>query len=183
MIKKLTICLSLFIFILIIGCAKEEVARPKRERAISIEEATAPAILAREITRPAPSLYMYRPLDRRDPFKALIEPKKEVTAKPTTPKPKPVKEALPVKRELDIEDLTLAGIIWDAKNGGAMALLHNGDNYGFILKEGRLWGKGQRRVEGIYGQVIGEQARLVQDKTKITLKVGESATERNKQKK
>lgn len=180
MIKKLTICLSLFTFILIVGCAKEEVAQPKKERGIPKEEVTAPAILAREIIRPAPSLYMYRPLDRRDPFKALIEPVEKVTVKPK-PTPKVVKEAPPVKRELDIKDLTLAGIVWDARNGEAMALLHNGDNYGFILKEGRLLGKGQQRVQGIYGRVVGEEVRLVQDKTKITLKVGESA--KNEQKK
>lgn len=173
MLKELTICLSLFTFIFIVGCAEEESPRSRRAGGMVKDEVTAPAILSREIIRPAPSLYMYRPLNRRDPFRALIAQREKVTVTATKPKPAQ-KLPEPVKRELDIRDLTLDGIIWDAENGVGIALLRNGENYGFILKEGRLLGRNQKRMEGIYGRVVGEEVRLVQDQAKVTLKIGES---------
>jgi Tfp pilus assembly protein PilP len=73
---------------------------------------------------PAPAAYTYELKGRRDPFRALIMPKKAEVV--NRARPKSDREAL------QVTDLKLAGIIWERR--GAYALVETTNGKGYVLR-------------------------------------------------
>lgn len=110
-----------------------------------------------EVPTPKPP-YIYQSGNRRDPFKPLISQRA-------------VSREVETLGEVDIILLNLSGLIWD--EGEVLALLHDGGNFGYILKEGRLLGANYQAVEGVYGKVKADGVYLTQGETEVKLSLGE----------
>ena len=101
---------------------------------------------------PAPATYAYETKGRRDPFRPLILPKK-AEAKGTT-KPKSEREAL------QVNELKLAGIVWE--RSGAYALVETPTGKGYVL-----------RVNDRFGEDFGVRvAKITPDTVTFEVKPG-----------
>jgi Tfp pilus assembly protein PilP len=138
--------------IIIIGCAKKE------EKKVVILPPKIP------IAKPemyVPERYEYKSFRKRDPFVPLVVSEK---------KPAAGVEAQDLS-QINIADLELSGIIWDEKE--SMAILHDGNNFGYILKGGRLLADNFKPIKGIRGKIIGnKRIFLQQGKTNVDFFIG-----------
>ncbi|MEW6619247.1 MAG: hypothetical protein AB1422_07920 [bacterium] len=137
---------------LIIGCAKKE------EKKVVVLPPQIP------IAKPEmyiPEKYEYKSALTRDPFVPLIV--SEV---------KPVAGDKGLKlSEINILNLELSGIIWDKKE--IMALFHDGNHFGYILKKGNLYADNYRPIAGIWGKFIkNREVFLQQGKTEVNFFIG-----------
>jgi Tfp pilus assembly protein PilP len=73
---------------------------------------------------PAPPEYAYETKNRRDPFRPLIMPKKAEVPGPIRPRSE--------REALQVNELKLAGIIWERK--GAYALVETPTGKGYVLR-------------------------------------------------
>jgi Tfp pilus assembly protein PilP len=152
------IIIILILLISIVGCGRKE--------EVEIKPMVRPPMPVIEIPEVKVEVtpYEYIPADRRDPFVPLIKPeveKKEITK----PEVKPIEEKIEEIYELDINSLTLSGLIW---NGGeALALFHDGGGFGYILKKGLLYGANFEPIKGISGLIKDNKVTLYQGKRKL----------------
>ncbi|MEW6096659.1 MAG: hypothetical protein AB1567_09060 [bacterium] len=151
--KKSIFILSLiFVISSVIGCARKE------EKKVVI---LPPKIPVTEPEMYVPERYEYKSLRNRDPFVALIVSEK---------KPAEGVKAVDLS-QINIINLELAGIIWDKKE--SVAILHDGNNFGYILEKGRLLADNFKPIKGITGRIIGnERVFLEQGKTEVNFFVG-----------
>lgn len=149
--KKIFFLTLIFVMTIMIGCAKKEA--PKRL-------VLPPQIPIAKPEMYVPERYEYKSSRERDPFVSLI-----------------VEQAKPVAgvsgtdmSQISIADLELSGIIWDKKE--AMAILHDGNKFGYILKKGRLFADNFKPIKGIEGKIIGNKlVFLQQGKTKVNFSI------------
>ncbi|MDI6703130.1 MAG: hypothetical protein QME40_00370 [bacterium] len=159
------IFILMVVLTIICGCGKkEEVSYPDRVTKPEDERFVLEETFRKE--RPEPPLYVYRSFKRRDPFVPLIQKEEEKRER---------ESILTITNEeifeVNIRELTLSGIIWD--RGGALALLSSIGGFGYILKNGRLLGENDKPVEGVFGQIIGDNCVILsQGNKKITLYLG-----------
>lgn len=144
------ICLiSLIVFI---GCAKKE----ERKKLI-----LPPQIPIEKPEMYLPERYEYKSLASRDPFIALVVSEKKPTegGKGTN------------LSEINISDLEITGIVWDKKE--SMAILHDGNHFGYILKKGKLLADNFKPIAGINGEIIGNnRVFLQQGKSEVNFFIG-----------
>lgn len=113
----------------------------------------------KEVPTPEPEPpFIYQSGNRRDPFKPLVSQKA-------------VGREIESPGEVEIVSLSLSGLIWD--DGEVLALLHDGGNFGYILKKGRLLAANYRIIEGISGVIKADGVYLTQGKTKVKLTLRE----------
>lgn len=149
MIKKILILNLIFVMSSIIGCAKKE--EPKI------------VVLPPQISMEKPEMYVpekyeYKSAGIRDPFEPLISSEQKAPGEK-------VAKGTQIS-EIDIVNLELSGIIWDAKE--SMAVLHDGNKFGYILKRGQLFADNFKPIKGISGKILGhENVFLQQGKTEI----------------
>lgn len=147
--KVFTISLILLIGGIITGCAK------KGEKKVVILPPKIP------IEKPeiyVPERYEYKSFKSRDPFIPLVVSSEK---KPAVAGVKAVNLS-----QINISDLELSGIIWDKKE--SMAILHDGNKFGYILKGGRLFADNFKPIKDITGKIIGnKEVFLQQGKTNI----------------
>ncbi|MFH1564217.1 MAG: hypothetical protein ABIF11_12510 [Nitrospirota bacterium] len=135
-----------------IGCAKKE------EKKIVI---LPPKIPIEQPEMYLPEKYEYKSLVLRDPFIALV-----VSEKKSTEGGKGVELS-----EINILDLEMTGIVWDRKE--SMAIFHDGNRFGYILKKGRLFADNFKPIKGIQGTIIGNnRGFLQQGKSEVNFFMG-----------
>ncbi len=136
---------------LITGCAKKE------EKKIVV---LPPQIPIEKPEMYLPEKYEYKSLNKRDPFIALVVSEKKVT--------EGGKELL---SQINIFELEMTGIVWDKKE--SMAIFHDGNNFGYILKKGRLLADNFKPIEGIRGEITrNNRVFLQQGKSEVTFFIG-----------
>jgi len=137
----------------IIGCAKKE------EKKVVVLPPQIPMV---EPEVYVPEQYEYKSFTKPDPFVPLIVSEKEQVKG----------EVKPLNlSQIDIVNLELSGIIWDKKE--SMALLHDGNKFGYILKRGRLLGDNFKPIRGITGRIIGhERVFLHQGNAEVNFFIG-----------
>lgn len=155
MLKKKAFILSLIVVMSdIIGCAKKE---EKKMIVLPPQVAVATPELY------VPETYEYKSLRMRDPFVPLIASEKKTIGMDKSQN----------LLEIDITNLELTGIVWDKKE--SMAILHDGNKFGYILKRGRLYADNFKPIKGIYGKILGDKTIfLAQGKTEVNFCLGKS---------
>lgn len=106
--------------------------------------------------------FSYNPAGRRDPFKPLIESKKE--AEKTTELEEDLSKRPPLQR-FDLSSLKLVGIIWGSL--GRHALVETPDGKGYLISPKSLLGRNKGEVTAINEDniVIEEKFRTALGKT------------------
>lgn len=153
MLKKKIFILSLMVLMSnIIACAKKE------EKKIVI---LPPQISIAKPELYVPETYEYKSLRMRDPFVPLITSEKKTVEKD---------KSLSLL-EIDITALELTGIVWDKRE--SMAILHDGNKFGYILKKERLYADNYKPIKGIYGKILGDKTIfLEQGKREVNFCLG-----------
>jgi Tfp pilus assembly protein PilP len=73
---------------------------------------------------------------------------------------------------LDIDSLKLTGVISHPHRSLALFTAQTGPRFGYLLKEGKLYGENHRLVSGVTGQVLNsEQVILKQGNRRIVFKM------------
>jgi len=108
-----------------------------------------------------PETYEYKSLKMRDPFVPLVASEK----KPV------VMDKSKSLLEIDIATLELAGLVWDKKE--SMAILHDGNKFGYVLKRDQLFADNFKPIKGIRGKILGDKSVfLEQGKTEVNFLLG-----------
>ncbi|MDI6734770.1 MAG: hypothetical protein QME42_01030 [bacterium] len=134
------------------GCAKKE------EKKIVI---LPPQIPIEKPEMYLPEKYEYKSLNERDPFIALVVSEKKSSEGGKGP----------ALSEINIFELEMTGIVWDKKE--SMAIFHDGNHFGYILKKGSLLADNFKPIKGIRGEIIGNnRAFLQQGKAAVNFFMG-----------
>lgn len=114
------------------------------------QPAAAPAPAPKPVTAPAAPPYVYEAKGRRDPFRPLIAPRV------SEPKPRP-KTGLAA---LEVNELKLAGVLWEQR--GFLALVEAPNGLGYVLHVNDIIGEDARvaRItpDGVTFEVKGATA-------------------------
>lgn len=149
MTKKIFILTLIFVMSNIIGCGKRE------EKKVYV---LPPQIPMEKPELYVPEQYEYKSVVNRDPFEPLIVSDAKTRGKEGV-------RGVDIS-EIDIANLELSGIVWDRKE--SMAILHDGNKFGYILKRGRLLADNFRPITGISGKILGNKnVFLQQGKTEV----------------
>lgn len=147
--KRFLVCLILSL-ILIVGCGKKE------EKKMMVLPSDIPT---EEVVKPEPPAYGYTSSQQRDPFLPLVS-ETPIDTKPTEDK----KASL---GDIEITTLNLSGITWDKKE--SLAMLHDGNNFGYILKKGNLLSDNGKVIKGIKGSISNNNiVVLIQGENTVT---------------
>lgn len=139
------IMVSMILIVVCGGCAGKKVQ----------EVATLPPQVLPEPLKekPVTPQYIYQNINSRDPFVPLIIEGGQVT--------QDQKGGIP---DVDITELTLTGIVWDAK--GSMALVRGSGGYTFVLRYGMLF-YGDSPIKGVQGKVLNNKCISLSQLDKI----------------
>jgi len=150
--KKIFILTLIMVISNTLGCAKKE------EKKIVV---LPPQIPAGKPELYVPETYEYKSLRIRDPFIPLVASEK-----------KPVEmDRSKSLLEIDIATLELDGLVWDKKE--SMAILHDGNKFGYVLKRGQLFADNFKPIKGISGKILGDKSVFLQQgKTEINFFLG-----------
>lgn len=147
--KRFLVCLILSL-ILIVGCARKE------EKKMVVLPSEIPT---EEVVKPEPPAYGYTSSQQRDPFLPLVS-ETPIDIKPTEDK----KASL---GDIEITTLNLSGITWDRRE--SLAMLHDGNRFGYILKKGNLLSDNGKVIKGIKGSISNNNiVVLIQGENTVT---------------
>lgn len=148
--KNFLVYLILFL-ILIVGCARKE------EKKMVVLPSEIPS---EEVVKPEPPAYGYTSFQQRDPFIPLVSETPITDDKPTENKKADL-------GDIEIIALNLSGIMWDRKE--SLAMLHDGNNFGYILKKGNLLSDNGQVIKGIKGSILNNNiVILIQGENTVT---------------
>jgi len=145
--------LLLYLCFALSGCGDAPVSNPSADGGDKVPvNKNKPPVVKEEQEQAVIVKYRYPRIDKRDPFKPLVEVKKKAQKSPVRESAAVPEDELTPLQKVDIERLRLLGIIVGKNAPRAMVDAPDGKSY--ILKKGTKVGKNNGEVVDIAAEVV-----------------------------